>query len=332
MKPTTSMKAAVLENYFDPFRYATVARPVPSVGQVLVNISASGVNPQDLSIRIGEVLFESYALPAILGIDLAGIVAATGPGVTDFLRGDEVFGLAGGAACFQGTLAEYAVVDARLIAHKPTNLSMREAAAIPLTFCSAWEGLVGRARLKHGNTVLVQNGASDLAHLAIQISLALGAKVYATGAGSTCERIEELGAVSINSDKLTVEHYVAKFSGGRGFDVVFDTAGGATLDDAFRAVKYFGHVISTCGWGTHSLIALATKSANFSAVSPILLLTCEEGRQSQGHILYEATRLIESGKLLPKIDPHRFGLQAVNEAYELLASGRACGKLVVDVR
>ena len=270
MKPVTSMKAAILENYFEPFRYATVARPVPSVGQVLVSISASGINPQDLSIRIGEALFEKTSLPAILGIDLAGIVAATGPGVTNFMRGDEVYGLAGGKTCCQGTLAEFALVDARLLALKPTNLSMREAAAIPLAFCAAWEGLVSRAHLKHGDTVLVLNGKSDIAHLAIQISVALGAKVYATETGRKCDLIKELGAVTIDSDEMSVDQYVAKHSGGLGFDIVFDTVGGAELDSAFRAVKYFGHVVSTYGWGSHSLVGLATKAANFSAVSPML--------------------------------------------------------------
>ncbi|VVN43667.1 alcohol dehydrogenase catalytic domain-containing protein [Pseudomonas fluorescens] len=332
MKPVTSMKAAILENYFEPFRYATVARPVPSVGQVLVSISASGINPQDLSIRIGEVLFAKYPLPAILGIDLAGVVAATGPGVTSFVRGDEVFGLAGGKTCSQGTLAEFAVVDARLLALKPTNLSMREAAAIPLAFCAAWEGLVSRAQLKRGDTVLILDGKSDIAHMAIQISVALGAKVYATGTGRKCDLIKELGAIPIDPDEISVDQYVADNSEGRGFDIVFDTAGGRELDTAFRAVKYFGYVVSTYGWGSHSLVALATKSANFSAVSPMLLLTNEEGRGAQSLVLQEATHLVESGRLLPIVDRHRFGLQSVNEAYELLASGGADGKLIVDVQ
>ena len=89
-------------------------------------------------------------LPAILGIDLAGVVEAVGPGVTAFRRGDEVYGMTGGVGGVQGSLADYAAVETDLLAPKPSNLTMREAAALPLVFITAWKGLVDRAKLQSG--------------------------------------------------------------------------------------------------------------------------------------------------------------------------------------
>ncbi|MGV8920936.1 MAG: zinc-dependent alcohol dehydrogenase family protein [Pseudomonas sp.] len=331
MKLLKSMKAAILENYFEPFRYATVARPVPSLGQVLVKILASGVNSQDLGIRGGDVGFSRRVLPAILGNDFSGVVVSSGPGVSSFKPGDEVYGMASGGSSLQGSLAEYVAVDACLLALKPANLSMREAAAMPMAFIVAWEGLVNRAKLKPGHVVLIQNGTEDIAYLAVQLAMALGGHVFATEIGGKCKLIDALGATPIDLQNYTVEQYVAHYTKGYGFDVVYDTVGGASLESAFLAVKYFGHVISAAGGGIHSLFALSAKSANYSAISPMLSLATGEGRPHQGTILREATRLVESGKLLPKLDPHRFGLQSIDKAYEIIANGSASGKLVVDI-
>jgi len=118
-----SMQAAVLETFGSSFRITTVARPSPLPDQVLVRIAASAVNPLDLKIHAGEAGHARHPLPAILGIDMAGTVVATGPGVTGFRHGDEVYGMTGGVGGVQGSLAGYAAVDARLLAVKPTTLS-----------------------------------------------------------------------------------------------------------------------------------------------------------------------------------------------------------------
>jgi NADPH:quinone reductase-like Zn-dependent oxidoreductase len=125
-------------------------QPDPQPGQVLVRIEASAVNPLDIKIRACQAAHARQPLPAILGIDLAGVVEAVGSGVTSFRHGDEVYGMTGGVGGLQGSLAEYAVVDADLLAPKPANLSMREAAALPLIFITAWEGLVDRAAVHSG--------------------------------------------------------------------------------------------------------------------------------------------------------------------------------------
>src|SRR5580698_759019 len=124
------------------FRKTEFPMPVLQANQVLVKIHASGLNPLDTKIRRGEAAHAQQPLPAVLGLDMAGIVEDVAPGVTAFKPGDEVYGMVGGVGGLQGTLAEFVSADADLLAHKPTNLSMREAAALPLITITAWEGLV----------------------------------------------------------------------------------------------------------------------------------------------------------------------------------------------
>jgi NADPH2:quinone reductase len=325
-----SMQAAVLETFGAPFRVATVARPDPGPGQVLVRIAASAVNPLDVKIHQGEAAHARQPLPAILGIDLAGTIQAIGPGATGFRRGDEVYGMTGGVGGLQGSLAEFAAVDARLLAPKPTMLSMREAAALPLTFITAWEGLVDRAAVKAGQRVLIQGGAGGVGHIAIQIAHAFGAEVFATGSERDRVQIERLGATAI-SRETPVEAYVAEHTGGAGFDIVYDTVGGAVLDASFQAVRRFGHVVSALGWGTHLLAPLSFRAASYSGVFTLLPLLTGEGRAHHGEIMRQATRLTEMGKITPKLDPRRFTLTTACDAYRAIKARDADGKLIVDI-
>src|SRR5215469_8737690 len=132
------MEAYIVEEPGGSFRKTDLPRPTLRPNQVLVRIKASGVNPLDAKIRAGKASHAKQRLPAVLGVDMAGIVEEVGPGVTAFRRGDEVYGMAGGVGGLQGTLAEFIAVDTDLLAHKPRNLSMREAAAPPLITITAW--------------------------------------------------------------------------------------------------------------------------------------------------------------------------------------------------
>lgn len=331
MTTSRSMQAAVLEEHGAPFRVTSVARPVPQAGQVLVRVMASGVNPLDLKIRAGAAGHARHPLPAILGIDLAGVVAAVGPGVSAFRIGDEVYGMTGGVGGVPGSLAEYAAVDADLLALKPAHFSMREAASLPLVFITAWEGLVDRARVGAGHSVLVQGGAGGVGSIAIQIARAFDAQVYATDAGARADLIRQLGATPIDYTQMPVEAYVAAHTAGRGFDVVFDTAGGTSLDASFEAVSRYGHVVSSLGWGTHSLAPLSFRGASYSGVFTLLPLLTGEGRAHHGQILREATRLAEAGAIRPLLDPRRFGLETVGDAYTLIEQRQAQGKVVISL-
>ncbi len=326
----TSMRAAVLETFGAPFRITSVARPAPLPGQALVRIAASAVNPLDLKIHSGEAAHARHPLPAILGIDMAGTVEAVGPGVTTVRRGDEVFGMTGGVGGVQGSLAQYAAVDARLLSARPATLSLREAAALPLTVITAWEGLVDRAALKPGQAVLIQGGAGGVGHIAVQIVIAAGARAFATGSARDRALIERLGATWIDRD-AEVGAYVADHTGAQGFDLVYDTVGGPVLDASFNAVRRFGHVVSALGWGTHALAPLSFRAATYSGVFTLLPLLTDEGRAHHGDILREATRLAEAGKLAPKVDPRRFTLETIADAYAAIKARDTDGKLVIDI-
>jgi NADPH:quinone reductase-like Zn-dependent oxidoreductase len=231
----------------------------------------------------------------------------------------------------QGSLAEFAAVDADLLAKKPARLTMREAAALPLIFITAWEGLVDRAKVHVGQTVLIHGGAGGVGHAAIQLARAFGASVFATGSPASKQTIESLGATAIDYRASSVEAYVAEHTDGAGFDIVFDTVGGATLDASFNAVRRFGHVVSALGWGTHSLAPLSFRGGTYSGVFTLLPLLTGEGRAHHGDILHEAARLADARKLRPRVDPRRFSLETVGEAYQAVGAGTTAGKIMVDI-
>lgn len=326
------MRAAVLEQFGSPLVLSGIPRPTAGPGQVLVRVGASGVNPLDTKIRAGKAAHAQSRLPAVLGLDLAGTVEQVGAGVTGFAPGDQVYGLTGGVGTLQGSLAEYAAVDARLLAHKPAALDLRAAAALPLALITVWEGLVDRARVQDGQKVLVHGGAGGIGHVAVQLAQALGAQVFATGSPRSLKAIEGLGATAIDYTSTTVDEYVARHTGGEGFDIVFDTVGGATLDASFTAVRvHTGHVVSALGWGTHSIAPLSFRGATYSGVFALLPMLTGQGRDHHGHILREAAALADAGTLTPRVDPRRFDLSSVNEAHDAVEQGTTEGKAVVDI-
>ena len=313
------------------FREMPIARSHPGANQALVRIHASGVNPLDTKIRAGKAGHARQPLPAVLGVDMAGTVEEVGAGVTGFQTGDEVYGMVGGVGGLPGTLAEAIVADADLLARKPKNLSMREAAALPLSTITAWEGLVDRARVQAGQTVLVHAGAGGVGHIAIQLARALGARVFATVSAEKKRIVEDFGAVAIDYRSTTVEQYVAECTGEKGFDIVYDTVGGETLDACFLAVKrYTGHVVSSLGWGTHSLAPLSFRGATYSGVFTLLPLLTGENRAHHGRILTEAAALAEDGRLTPLLSERRFGVTDVEAAYARVETG-SLGKVVIEI-
>ncbi|MBW1248664.1 zinc-dependent alcohol dehydrogenase family protein [Pseudomonas tolaasii] len=325
------MNALIVDTVNGPFRLTSIVRPLAGPGEVLVRIRASGLNPLDGKIRAGQAAHARQPLPAVLGMDLAGTVEAVGPLVGEWQVGDEVYALGTGIGGVQGSLAEFAVVDVRLLAKKPASLSMGEAAVLPLVLITAWEGLVDRARVGIGHKVLIQGGAGGVGHVAVQLALAFGADVYATGSARHRATIEGLGATFIDYQQQTVEDYVALHTEGEGFDIVYDTVGGETLDASFRAARtYTGHVVSCLGWGQHSLAPLSFRGATYSGVFTLLPLLTGKGREHHGEILAQAAGLIDAGKLKPIMDPRQFDMHSANAAYDLLANG-AQGRLAIEI-
>ena len=325
------MHALIVDDFqIATFRAVEIPRPEPTHNQVLVRIKASGVNPLDSKIRTGKASHAKPVLPAVLGTDLAGVVEAVGQDVTAFKVGDEVYGLTGGVGGLQGSLAEFAAVDPDLLAKKPTNLSMREAAALPLVFLTAWEGLVDRAAVRADQKVLILGGSGGVGHAAVQIAKARGAKVFATASVAKHDMVKQLGAVPIDRS-TAIAQIVQTFTDGQGFDVVYDTVGGSTLDDAFQAVSNYGHVISSYGWGEHSLMTLSRKAATYSGVFVLLPLLTGKNRAHHGEILHHATRLAEAGQLRPVVDSRQFTLNTALAAHEAVEQGTAVIKIVIDL-
>jgi len=326
------MRALVLEHPGGPFIITETAVPPSASGHVLVRIKASGVNPLDTKIRAGHAEHARVKLPAILGMDLAGVVETVGPDVKTFHPGDEVYGFAGSIGGLQGSLATFAAVDADLLALKPTNLSMREASALPLVFITAWEGLVDRAQVHAGQKVLVHAGAGGVGHVAVQIARAFGAQVFATVSADKTKIAEGYGATAIDYRTETVESYVAKHTKSEGFDIVYDTLGESTLDASFLAVKtYTGHVVSCLGWGSHKLAPLSFRGATYSGVFTLLPMLTGKRRIHHGNILREATKLAEAGKLTPLLSQERFTFETAQQAYAAVEMGTTVGKVVVEI-
>jgi NADPH:quinone reductase-like Zn-dependent oxidoreductase len=324
------VKAYVVEQPDGPFVETEMARPIPVSGQVLVRVHASGVNPLDTKIRAGKAGHAKQPLPAVLGVDMAGTVEELGPGVSSFKIDDEVYGLVGGVGGHQGTLAEYIAVDAELVALKPNSLSMHEAAALPLTTITAWEGIMDRAKVHTGQTVLVHAGAGGVGHIAVQLAKAAGANVFATVSEEKRYIVEGFGAIPIDYRAFTVEQYLAEHTGGDGFDVVYDTVGGATIDASFIAVKrYTGHVVSCLGWSTHSLAPLSFRGATYSGVFTLMPLLTGFGRTHHGEILRDAVALADQGKLRPILNDQRFTPSEIATAHALVEAG-ALGKVVIE--
>jgi NADPH:quinone reductase-like Zn-dependent oxidoreductase len=272
-----------------------------------VRVRASGVNPLDEKIAGGGAAHAQVSVPAVLGIDLAGVVVEVGAGVTGFDVGDEVYGMTGGVGAEPGSLAEYVAADADLLARKPAALDMRAAAALPLVAITAWEALVDRAHVGATDCVLVHGGAGGVGQIAIQLARSLGASVWATGSGPGLDTIARLGATPIDYTTVPVTTYVQQATSGRGFDVVLDTVGGATLDASFAAVRRnTGRVVSILGWGSHSLAPLSFRGGTYSGVFTLYPLLSGEGRAHHGEILREVAALVDAGRLTPMVDPRHY--------------------------
>jgi NADPH:quinone reductase-like Zn-dependent oxidoreductase len=326
------MKAVVLEEFGSAPVLRSVGRPTPGPGEVVVRVAASGVNPLDIKIAAGAAAHARVRPPVVLGMDLAGVVTELGEGVERFQIGDEVYGMTGGVGGSPGSLAEYSAVDADLLAAKPARLSMAEAAALPLAAITAWEGLVDRAGVRPGQRVLVQGGAGGVGHVAVQLARARGATVFATGTGDSLQVIKDLGAEPIDYRATSVADYVATATGNEGFDVIFDTVGGAALDDSFAAARtYTGHVVSILGWGIHSLAPLSFRGATYSGVFTLLPILTGNGRAHHGEILRSVAGLADDGAITPILDLRPYDLASVANAHHAVASGSARGKVVVRI-
>jgi NADPH:quinone reductase-like Zn-dependent oxidoreductase len=239
------MKAAYLTGHggVDKFVYGDLPDPVAGPGEVVVDVHAASVNAADYKVRLGGGAYSSASnlkFPYILGRDFSGIVAALGPGVTDFKIGDPVFGVMD--AGIEGCYAEKIKIAAAIIARKPDSLDDAEAAAMALTSLTAIWALEDTAKLQRGETILIQGGAGGVAGFAIQLAKHIGAEVITTASARNHDYVRKLGADRVID--YNAEDFTKTVSG---VDVVFDTVGGEVQVRSYEVLKPGGRLVWIAG-------------------------------------------------------------------------------------
>ncbi|WND02983.1 zinc-dependent alcohol dehydrogenase family protein [Temperatibacter marinus] len=328
------MKTMALNEYGAEAKFQKLEIETPTVkeGHVQVRIAASSVNTVDTMIRqMGTDLPLSPQLPAILGMDFAGIVTAISDDVSGFSIGDEVYGCAGGLADLQGSLAEYMVVDADLIAHKPKSLTMKQAAALPLVGITAFEGLQ-RANISQHQKALIHGGAGGVGHVAVQLAKHWGADVYSTISDEKqADIIQSYGATPINYITEEVADYVDQHTGGHGFDLIFDSVGGANMTNSFEAASLNANIATTVAMLDIDLTPAHFKGLSIHVVFMLIPMLHNYKRKDHANTLQELSTIIDAGGLIPLLDEESFHFDAVDKAYERLSSGKAIGKVVIEI-
>ncbi|TIU97574.1 MAG: NADP-dependent oxidoreductase [Mesorhizobium sp.] len=333
------MKAFIVDRYAKNAPLLLGEVPEPEVGEndVLVQIHAASLNLLDAKIRDGEFkLILPYRPPFVAGHDVAGTVIRVGSKVRQFKPGDEVYARPRDGRI--GAFAEYIAINDADVALKPKNLSMEEAASIPLVGLTAWQALVERAKLKKGQKVFIQAGSGGVGTLAIQLAKHLGATVATTTSASNMDMVRDMGAdVIIDYKKDDFDEVLS------GFDVVLNSQDNKTLEKSLRVLKPGGVAVSISGppdpefareKGLSMVLNLVMRllsagirrRAKRADVRYSFLFMAANGAQ-----LTKITSLIESGVIRPVID-RVFPLEQINEALAYIEQGRAKGKVVIKVK
>ena len=323
------MKAMIIDSLGDAnvFRQVERDRPKASAGHLVLEVKATSVNPLDTMLRSAETPW-SANLPEILHGDVAGVIVEVGEGVEQFRVGDEVYGCAGGIAGTQGALAEYMLVDADLMAHKPQILSMREAAALPLVSITAWEALVSKMHIKPGDNVLIHGATGGVGHIAVQLAKVLGATVATTSLARNIDLAHTLGADQvINAEQQSVEDYTQQLTGGLGFDAIFDTIAGDHIQNSFKAARYNGKVATILPISDPLQVAL--KGLSFHSVLMPIHLVYGINRKAHGEILTHIAKLVDEGQIKPIVDESQYSIGEVSKGHQRLESKQATGKVVL---
>lgn len=306
-------------------------------GDVLVEIAAAGLNVLDAKIRNGEFkLLLPYKPPFVLGHDLAGTVIRVGSSVHRFKVGDEVYARPRDGRI--GTLAERIAVDEADVALKPKNLSMAEAASIPLVGLTAWQVLVEHAKVKRGDKVLIHAGSGGVGTFAIQLAKHLGATVATTASARNADLVRSLGAdVVVDYKRQDFEKVLS------GYDVVLNSLDGETLRKSLDVLRPGGKLISISGppdptfakaqglnWFFQQVMRLLSfgirRKAKARGIDYAFLFMRANGTQ-----LAEIAALIEAGTIRPVMD-RVVPFASTDAALTELEAGRSKGKVVVEVR
>lgn len=333
------MKAFAIKKYDKKGVLELLDVPVPIIkeDEVLIEIHAAGLNVLDAKLKAGAFkLILPYKFPLTLGHDLAGVITRVGPNVKLFKVGDEVYSRV--PDFHIGTLAEYIAVNESSVALKPKNISMEEAASIPLVALTAWQALVQNANLKKGQRVFIQAGSGGVGSIAIQLAKYLGATVATTASEKSFAMLKDLGAdLLIDYKKEDFETIL------KDYDVVLHSQDTKTLEKSLRILRPGGKAISISGpptpnfaktngapWLVKVILSLISfgirRNAKKLDVDYSFLFMSADGKQ-----LEEISKLIEHQAVRPVVDKI-FTFEQTNEALKFVESGRAKGKVVVKIK
>lgn len=333
------MKAFTLSRYSktDVLQLNDVPMPAVLDNDVLVEIHAASVNLLDSKIKTGEFkTFLKYKLPLIMGHDIAGVVVKVGVNVRRFKVGDEVY--ARPADYRIGAFAEFIAINENDVARKPSNISMEEAASIPLVGLTVWQSLVEMAQLQKGQKVFIQAGSGGVGTFAIQLAKHLGANVATTASGANADWLKNLGADVVVDYKTQDFETMLK-----DYDVVLNSQDTTTLHKSVNTLKAGGHLISISGPPDVAFASQAGLPGFMKVVMNLLSYKIRKAvakrqanyaflfMKAQGQQLAKITELIEAGVILPVVDKV-FPFEQTNEAMAYVESGRAKGKVVVKIK
>ncbi|RJF90058.1 NADP-dependent oxidoreductase [Oleomonas cavernae] len=332
------MKAFIIDRYKtrNAARLGDMPDPLLRDDDVLVQVQAAGVNPLDSKIRDGEFkLILPYHLPLILGNDVAGVVVQVGPRVQRVELGDEVYARPHHNRI--GAFAELIAMNERDVALKPKNLTMEEAASIPLVGLTAWQALIEKANLGKGQKVLIHAGSGGVGTFTIQLAKYLGATVATTTSTANVELVKRLGAdVVIDYKKDKFENILS------GYDLVLNSLGTDTLEKSLGVLKAGGKLISISGPPDPDFAKII--GANWLVGQVMRLLSSRIRRKAKSHRvgysflfmradgqqLGKITFLIESGVIRPVMD-RVFPFTAIADALAYVETGRSKGKVVIKI-
>ena len=309
-------------------RATTRPVPQPAKGQVIIKVAAAGINRPDVLQRAG-----AYPAPPgasdLPGLEVSGIVAAMGDGVSSPALGTPVCALVAG-----GGYAEYVAVDARHCLPVPAGFDMIQAASLPETFFTVWHNVFERGALQAGESLLVHGGAGGIGTTAIQLAKALGARVFATAGGPTkCQACRDLGAD--RAIDYTTEDFVEviKAETGKGVDVILDMVGGDYITRNVKALAPDGRLVSI------AFLKGSTTELNFMSVMlKRLTLTGSTLRPQPDDAkarMADALRarvwpLVAQGRIRSVVHA-TFPLAQAAEAHRLMEANTHIGKIVLVV-
>ncbi|GMQ93016.1 MAG: NADPH:quinone oxidoreductase family protein [Acidimicrobiia bacterium] len=324
------MQAILCTEYgsHDELILSDVPDPIPGPGQVLIDVHAASLNFPDLLVIRGEYQFRPEP-PFVPGAEAAGVIAALGEGVTAFFVGQRVtsFGVA-------GAFAEQRVADVAMVIPIPDEIAFATAAAMTMSYGTAYHALVQRGQLRSDETLLVLGAAGGVGSTAVEIGKVLGATVIA--AASSDEKLafcDSIGADhTINYTTEDLRSRVKELTDGHGVDVIYDPVGGDLAEPAFRSIAWGGrYLVIGFAAGEVPAIPLNLPLLKVASIVGVFLgsFTQEQPQVAAANI-EEISRMIVAGDLNPPIT-ETFPLERVIDAFELMASRRAMGKVVLQV-